>query len=106
MYEAHLAALNNTISENGSEVKKSLSKDDIRKKLKDVIRKEPAQIIRLLIKQIVVYEDKVEIYFYHTDKNGPDEDSHQALCFYSEKCKLERSANGINPSEIEVCLLL
>ena len=106
MYEAHLAALNNTISENGSEVKKSLSKDDIRKKLKDVSRKEPAQIIRLLIKQIVVYEDKVEIYFYHTDKNGPDEDSHQALCFYSEKCKLERSANGINPSEIEVCLLL
>ena len=105
-YEAQLAALNRKIAENGSEVRKSLSKDDIRKKLKDVIRKEPAQIIRLLVKQIVVYEDKVEIFFYHTDKNGPDEDSHQALCFYSEKIELEISANGTNHSEIEVCLLI
>jgi hypothetical protein len=105
-YEAQLEALNRKITENGSEVRKSLSKDDIRKRLKNVIRKEPAQIIRLLIKQIVVYEDKVEIFFYYTDKKGPDEDSHQALCFYSEMCELESSANSINHSEIEVCFLI
>ena len=105
-YEAQLAALNRKITENGSEVRKSLSKDDIRKRLKDVIRKEPAQIIRLLIKQIVVYEDKVEIFFYHTDKNGPDEDSHQALCFYSEKYKLENAQCKAKQSYVAVNLLM
>ena len=105
-YEAQLAALNNKISEKGSEARKSLSKDDIRKKLNEVIRKEPAQIIRLLIKQIVVYEDKVEIYFYHTDKNGPDEDSHQAICFYSERIKLENTEGAKMLSEWEVFVLV
>lgn len=49
-----------------------VTKDDITKYLKFAIKKEPKTMIDLLIKQIVLYDDKIEIYYNYTDKIDPD----------------------------------
>ena len=63
-------------------------------------------IIRLLVKEIKLYDEKIEIYFNHTNNNGPDDDSHQALCFYSEGITLENTEGTRMPSEWGVFLLV
>lgn len=59
-----------------------LSKDEIVKYLKTALKKEPKQMLDLLIKRIVVYDDKIEITYNYTDnKKGPDgEDRDFLLC--------------------------
>ena len=105
-YEEQLTALNEKIAENGSIVNTQLTKEDIREKLLKVLSATPAQIIRILIKKIVLYTDKLEIYFNYTHNNGPDENSHQVLCFYSEKITLENTEGTKKPSELEVFMLV
>lgn len=105
-YEEQLTALNKKIAENGSIVNTQLTKEDIREKLLKVLSATPAQIIRILIKKIVLYTDKLEIYFNYTHNNGPDENSHQALCFYSEKITLENTEGTKNPLGLEVFMLV
>ena len=57
-----------------------LSKDEIVKYLKTAIKKEPKQMIDLLVKQVVLYDDKVEITYNYTDnKEGPDDDRRDFL---------------------------
>ena len=105
-YEEQLTALNEKIAEKGSIVNTQLTKEDIREKLLKVLSATPAQIIRILIKKIVLYTDKLEIYFNYTHNNGPDENSHQALCFYSEKITLENTEGTKNPLGLEVFMLV
>ena len=40
-------------------------------------------MIDMLIKQVILYNDKVEIYYNYTDKTKPDESDHQVLSFYT-----------------------
>ena len=105
-YEEQLSAINEKIAENGSIVNTQLTKEDVREKLLKVLSATPAQIIRILIKKIVLYTDKLEIYFNYTHNNGPDENSHQAICFYSEKITLENTEGTKNPLGLEVFMLV
>ena len=49
------------------------------------IRKEPIQMIRLLIKKAVLYDDKIEVFYNIPGQERPDEfDAHQVFCFHEE----------------------
>ena len=45
-----------------------LTKSEILRFLFKAIRKEPAQLIRMLIKKVIVYDDKIEIYYNTTER--------------------------------------
>ena len=89
-----------------------LSKTEILKFITKAIKKEPAQIIRLLIKRIVLFDDKIEIYYNTTDRIRPgEEDTHQAFSFYKEIFSYENKAlynlcHGCGKTDIEVELLI
>ena len=89
-----------------------LSKPEILKFITKAIKKEPAQMIRLLVKRIVLFDDKMEIYYNTTDRNRPgEEDTHQAFSFYKEIFEYESKALDNNCQSggkinIEVDLLI
>jgi len=67
-----------------SKHKIQITKDDIIKFLRTSLKKEPQLMIKLLIKEIILYDDKIEIYYNYIDnKKRPDDDNHRAFCFYS-----------------------
>lgn len=78
--------LSNHIALEKSKNKLKLSKEDIINYLQKAMRKEPKPMIDYLIKEIILYNDKVEIYYNYTNKEKPDgNDDHQAFSFYT--CK-------------------
>jgi hypothetical protein len=83
--EDQIDDLNVKISVEESKVRLKLSKPEILKFINKAIHKEPWQMIRLLIKQIVLYDDKIEIYYNISERTRPDEEQpRQAFCFYSQ----------------------
>ncbi len=67
-----------------SREKVKITKAEIVKHIKTALKKEPKQMINLLVNHIILYDDKVEIYYNYTDKRRPDDDDHQVFLFYSE----------------------
>lgn len=64
--------------------RKEISREEIRENLEVAMKQEAAMLIRLLIKKVVIYNDKIEIYFNGVDDYSPDEKPHQGWFFYSE----------------------
>lgn len=62
--------------------KQLLTKDEIVKYINTALRKNPKQLIDLLVKEIRLYNDKIEIYLHFTDKKSPDDENHRDFCFY------------------------
>lgn len=62
---------------------------DIKRFIYKALKKEPYFMIRLLVKQIKLYDDKVEIYYNFIDKKRPDDLDHQAFLVYSEDCDID-----------------
>ena len=62
-----------------------ISRNDIFRYLKLAVKKEPQRMIRLLIKEIVLYDDKIEIYYNYTDRQKPDDNDRRAFSFYTEE---------------------
>lgn len=52
--------------------------------LRKAVKNEPKQMLKLLIKKIILYDDKVEIYFNYVDNKEPDDFEHQALSLSTE----------------------
>lgn len=67
-----------------NETKFILTKQDIIKFLRKAVKNEPKQMLKLLIKKIILYDDKVEIYFNYVDNKEPDDFEHQALSLSTE----------------------
>jgi hypothetical protein len=95
-----------------SKAKIKITKPEILKFISKAIREEPAQMISLLVKKIVLTDDTIDIYYNTTERKRPDgEDSHQAFSFYSEKLNYENNAwwftmKGGNTTEILVSLFI
>ena len=79
--------------------------------IKMALKKEPKNMIKLLIKEIILYDDRVEIYYKHTDRQKPDETkTHQAFSFYKSyyNCNIQqyRFGNKTFPVNLEInCFL-
>ena len=55
------------------------------KYIKTALKKDCVRLIRILIKEVILYDDKVEIYYNYIDyKRRPDGDNHQAFSFYQD----------------------
>lgn len=76
--------------------KVQLTPNDIKKFIFKALKKEPLPLIRTLIKQIIMYDDKIEIYYNYTEKKGPGDLDHQAFCFYREEFNIQPEDYGLN----------
>ena len=76
--------------------KVQLTPNDIKKFIFKALKKEPLPLIRALIKQIIIYDDKIEIYYNYTEKKGPGDLDHQAFCFYEEELNIQPEDYGLN----------
>ena len=54
------------ITENAKE-KVSMKREDIIRYIKGAIKKNPKQMIRELVKKVILYDDKIQIYYNYTD---------------------------------------
>lgn len=64
-----------------------ISREEIERYVKAALKLEPKLIISSLIREVVMYNDKIEIYFNYTDKKGPDES--RDFCFYRRNYIIE-----------------
>ena len=55
-------------------------------------------MIRLLVNKIVLYDDKVEVYYNCIDRKRPDDLVHQAFCIYTEEFDVDPQEYGLNYS--------
>jgi len=72
-----------------------ISPADIKRFIFKALKKEPRLMIRLLVKEVILYDDKVEVYYNFIDKKRPDDLEHQAFCIYSEECEVEPKDIGL-----------
>ena len=83
--ENKLNIVSNNILIERAKHKLELKKEDIVKFIKSSLKKEPRQLIRLLVKEVVLYEDKIEIYYNYIDnKKGLDDNEHQSFSFFND----------------------
>lgn len=97
----------NIIIEHSKERAK-LTKDDIIKHVVTTLRKSPRQLLDLLIKEVRLYNDKIEIDFHFVDKKSPDDNNRWGFCFY--KCKksytVETHVFGTTAKNVELEIML
>lgn len=68
-----------------------LTERDIREYYEQALKLEPQMLINYLIKEIVLFNDKIEIHYNSPIKVSPDDDENRGFIFYSDIVKL----NGI-----------
>lgn len=98
--ETEKADIQNKIAIEKSRASLIIQKNDIVKYLQDAVKKRPLQMIQLIIKQVVLYNDKIEIHLNYTDKKGPDEENRQAFSFYSLTQRVEINTHRIGREPI------
>ena len=77
-----------------------ITAEDVRRFIGDALREEPRQMLRLLIREIILYDDRVEIYYNYTDNKRPDGDDHQAFCFYEKAIPIDAAPFGFGYDRI------
>lgn len=77
------------ISLEQSKEKLKVTINDIVKFIKKAISKKPQLMIDLLVKEIVLYNNKIEIHLNYTDNKFPDDENHQDFSFYSTIKRVE-----------------
>jgi len=95
--EMRLTELNEQIILEKTKKKMVQSKQEIICNISKAIEKEPKQMIKLLIKEIILYDDKVEIYYNFIEDNSPDGSSRQGCLIYREN--KEYKTNDYNYKE-------
>lgn len=80
--ETRKAELNENILIEKSKTKLSITKPNIMKFMLTELRKEPRPMVDALIKKVVLYNDKIEIYYNYTSTKNPD-DTYRDFVFYT-----------------------
>ena len=65
-----------------------------RDRIRKALKKEPRLMIKLLVKEVILYDDKVEIYYNCIDKKEPDDLDHQVFCIYRQDCDIDPKELG------------
>ena len=81
--ELDAANANILVEENKNQLR--LTRNDVKKFLMKCLKKEPLYMLRAFVKEVIVYNDKIEIYYNYIDSKRPDDLEHQAFSFYQEK---------------------
>ncbi|MEG2540725.1 MAG: recombinase family protein [Clostridia bacterium] len=77
--EDYLQQLNVKIAIEQNNEQHRMKKTDVLDFLKHSINKAPKLMIQILIQKIVLFDDKIEIYYNYTDKKSPDDSSRDFL---------------------------
>ena len=109
--ELNLKVINESILYEKSRERIKLQKEDIIKFIKKAIKKEPRLLVKTLVKKIILFDDKIEIYYnYIENRKRPDEEDHQAFSFFSETFNVNvgylNYAKPTNTINITVILLI
>ena len=86
--------------------KMNISKNEIIAFIKKALKEKPEKIVKMLIKEIILYDDKVEIVCNYTNDKGPDGTPRQDLLFYTENVRLPFATKSGAQSKIMIDLLL
>lgn len=78
-----------------SKTKSAITPADIRKFIGKVLKKEPMPMIRSLVKEAKLFEDRIEVYYNYIDKKGPDALEHQVFSLYSEDFEIVPTEIGL-----------
>ena len=76
-----------------------LTERDVREYYEQALKLEPQMLINYLIREIVLYDDKIEIHFNSPIRISPDDDN-RGFIFYSEIVRL----NGIQKLMLEMII--
>ena len=87
--EAKLSNLESNIAYEETKVKMQLTHNEVLQYFKKAIKSDPSTMIRILINKVILYDDKVEIYYKYTNNLKPDDNNHQAFSFYIGYCDIE-----------------
>ena len=79
--EGQLTLIKEQILHEEAQTKVSLSREDIITYIKSALKKEAKRLINLLVDKIVLYENKIEIFYKHQKTKSPDEEC-QGFLFY------------------------
>ncbi|MBQ9485560.1 MAG: recombinase family protein [Clostridia bacterium] len=93
--EQYLEEINTKITLENAKEKFIIKKDDIIKYLKQCIELDTYNLIQLLIKKVILYDDKVEIHYNYINGKSPDEDSRDFL-FTTKTFYLKSIVKGTN----------
>ena len=89
--EAKQANLREKIMLEQSKEKLTISKNEIVQYVNKARLSTVEKMAKMLIKQIVLYDDKLEITCNYTNKKGPDGDYPQGLLIYEDKTIIKQS---------------
>ena len=88
--ENSLAEINMKIAAEESKLDRTLKREDVEKYIMEALASEPKAMIELLIDKIILYEDRIEIFYIYgnnTDPDEPTQEVHRDFCLYRRKIK-------------------
>ena len=68
--EEQIALLDIKIEGETQKEEQAITKDQVIAYLRNIAKYEPRFLINVFVKEVVLYNDKIEIYYYYTDKKG------------------------------------
>ena len=95
--EEQLNGIENRIAIEKTKTGVELHKSEIIKFIKTALKQEPKQMLDLLIKEIILYNDKIDIIYNFTNDQNPDNPS-QDFLFHNENIEIK----SINPDNTKV----
>ncbi len=78
-----------------TKTKLQLDRSDIVIFIQKALKQKPLLLIDLLVNKIVLYNDKIQIFYNYTDNKSPD-DNHQDFLFYSNSDTIDNTWNRPN----------
>jgi len=102
--ENELSEINEHILVLNSKNKKKVSKEDIKKFIKTSLKKEPDTLIRLLVKKIILFDDKIQIFYNYTDNKNTTTETEEEFPIYSESFEKEIQNTKISGENYDVVL--
>ena len=100
--------LSNKIALEKSKTKLLIKREDIFEYFHAAIKKEPRQLISTLVKEVVLYNDKIEIHYNYTESKDPDGDDRRDFVF--DECEksfvIERTKFGCEPIKLTYKIIL
>lgn len=71
--ENSLAEINMRIAAEECKLERKITKEDVEAHIMDALASEPRILVEFLIDKIILYEDKIEIFYKYINNNNPDE---------------------------------
>ncbi len=93
--EAALEVAEGKVLVEKSKNKVQLTPADIKKFILKALKKEPRLMIKTLVKEVILYDDKMEIYYNCVDKKKPDDLDHRTFCIHQKDCDIDPQDFGL-----------